>query len=109
MKIALHKIAHARSGDKGDASNIGLIAYQEKHYEVLRREVTAARVKEHFGDLVRGDVVRYELPNLRALNFLLYEALGGGGTLSLRADAQGKTYGAGLLSMEIEADEAELA
>ena len=108
MKIPLHKLAHARSGDKGDAANIGLIAYKERHFEVLRREVTAARVKEHFGDLVKGDVVRFELPNLGALNFLLYESLGGGGTLSLRVDAQGKTFGAGLLSMVIEAEGAEL-
>ena len=108
MMIPLHKIAHARSGDKGDASNIGLIASEDRHYRILEREVTAARVKEHFGDMVKGDVVRYELPNLGALNFLLYEALGGGGTLSLRVDAQGKTFGAGLLSMEIEAQEAEL-
>ena len=108
MRIPLHKIAHARSGDKGDASNIGLIAYEDRHYKILEREVTAARVKEHFGDMVKGDVVRYELPNLGALNFLLYEALGGGGTLSLRVDAQGKTIGAGLLSMEVEAAESEL-
>ncbi len=108
MRIPLHKIAHARSGDKGDASNIGLIAYDERHYKILEREVTAARVQEHFGNMVKGDVVRYELPNLGALNFLLYEALGGGGTLSLRVDAQGKTMGAGLLSMEVEAAESEL-
>ncbi len=109
MRIPLHKIAHARSGDKGDASNIGLIAYKPGNYSILAREVTAARVKDHFIDLVKGDVVRYELPNLGALNFLLYEALGGGGTLSLRIDAQGKTMGAGLLSMEIEVGDAELA
>lgn len=108
MKVPLYKIAHARSGDKGDASNIGLIAYHERHFELLRREVTPSRVKAHFGDLVKGEVVRFELPNLGALNFLLHEALGGGGTLSLRADAQGKTFGAGLLSMEIEVQEAEL-
>ena len=108
MKIPLHKIAHARSGDKGDASNIGLIAYEDRHYKILEREVTAARVKEHFGDMVKGDVVRFELPNLVALYFMLYEALGGGGTLSLRVDAQGKTMGAGLLSMEVEAEESEL-
>ena len=109
MIIPLHTIAHARSGDKGDASNIGLIAYKPENYTILAREVTAARVKEHFSDLVKGDVVRYELPNLGALNFLLYEALGGGGTLSLRIDAQGKTMGAGLLSMEIEVGDTELA
>lgn len=108
MKIPLGRIAHARSGDKGDTSNVGVIAYRPQHYSLLAREVTAARVKQHFGELVRGDVERFELPNLGALNFLLHEALGGGGTLSLRVDAQGKTFGAALLRMEIEADEHEL-
>lgn len=109
MKVALSQIAHSRSGDKGDTSNIGLIAYDGRHYPLLVREVTAERVKQFFGELVRGEVVRYELPNLGALNFLLYEALNGGGTLSLRIDAQGKTFGAALLRMEIEADERELS
>ncbi len=108
MKIALSRIAHARSGDKGDTANIGIIAFREAHYPILVREVTADRVKRHFGEYVKGEVVRYELPNLGALNFLLHEALGGGGTLSLRIDAQGKTYGAGLLRLEIEVDENEL-
>jgi hypothetical protein len=108
MRIPLSRIAHARSGDKGDTSNIGVIAYHEKHYPVMVREVTAARVKLHFGTLCKGKVERFELPNLGALNFLLHEALGGGGTLSLRIDAQGKTYGAALLSMEIEASRDEL-
>jgi len=103
MKIALSKIAHTRSGDKGDTVNIGVIAYRAEDYAVLVREVTAERVKAHFGELVKGEVRRYELPNLCALNFLLEEALGGGGTLSLRVDAQGKTFGAALLRMEIEA------
>jgi hypothetical protein len=102
MKIPLSKIAHGRSGDKGDTSNIGVIAFHERHYPVLLREVTAERVKEFFGDVVKGKVERYELPNLAALNFLLHEALGGGGTLSLRIDAQGKTLSAALLRMEIE-------
>lgn len=108
MKIALVQIAHARSGDKGDTANIGIIAYQDRHYPILVREVAAARVKAYFGGLVKGDVERFELPNLAALNFLLHEALGGGGTLSLRIDAQGKTLGAALLGMEIEADPSEL-
>lgn len=107
MKILLARIAHARSGDKGDTANIGVIAYRAAHYPVLVREVTAERVKAHFGELVKGDVVRYELPNLGALNFLLHQALGGGGTLSLRTDAQGKTFSAALLSMEIDIDEPE--
>jgi hypothetical protein len=108
VKIPLSRIAHARSGDKGDTANIGVIAYRERHYPILVREVTPERVKAHFGSLVKGDVVRYELPNLGALNFLLRESLGGGGTLSLRVDAQGKTFGAALLGMEINVEEREL-
>lgn len=104
MRVRLAQIAHARSGDKGDTVNIGLIAFDPRHYAVLAREVTPERVKAHFGDRVRGKVERYELPNLGALNFLLHEALGGGGTLSLRVDAQGKTFGAGLLAMEIDTE-----
>jgi hypothetical protein len=102
MRVPLSKIAHTRSGDKGDSCNIGVIAYQDKHYADLVREVTAERVKEHFGALVKGSVERYELPNLGALNFLLHESLGGGGTVSLRTDAQGKTFGAALLGMQID-------
>ena len=108
MKIPLSQIAHARSGDKGDTANIGVIAYAEKHYPILLREVTAERVKTFFGSFVQGRVERFELPNLGALNFLLHESLGGGGTLSLRIDAQGKTYGAALLRMEIEVTPGEL-
>jgi hypothetical protein len=102
MKAALSKIAHTRSGDKGDMANIGVIAYRAEDYPILVREVTAERVKAYFGEFVKGEVTRYELPNLGALNFLLDEALGGGGTVSLRVDAQGKTLGAALLGMEIE-------
>ncbi|MBS1857009.1 MAG: hypothetical protein JST11_16690 [Acidobacteria bacterium] len=102
MKIRLGEIAHTRSGDKGDTCNIGVIARDERHYPVLVREVTAERVKVHFGELVAGEVERFELPNLGALNFLLHGALGGGGTVSLRTDAQGKTFGAALLNLEIE-------
>jgi hypothetical protein len=102
MKVPLSQLAHTRSGDKGDTCNIGVIALDEKNYPVLVREVTAERVKRHFGDRVLGEVERFELPNLGALNFLLHGALGGGGTVSLRTDAQGKTFGAGLLSLEVE-------
>ena len=102
MKVPLSQIAHTRSGDKGDTCNVGVIALHERDYPVLLREVTADRVKRHFGDLVRGEVERFPLPNLGALNFLLHGALGGGGTVSLRTDAQGKTFGAALLSMEVE-------
>jgi hypothetical protein len=104
MKKLLGEIAHTRSGDKGDTSNIGVIAFLPEDYAVILREVTPERVKAHFGDLVKGDVERFELPNLHAINLLLHKALGGGGTVSLRVDAQGKTYGAGLLRMEIDVD-----
>jgi hypothetical protein len=102
MKAPLSRIAHTRSGDKGDTANIGVIAWREEDYPILLREVTAARVRAHFGEMVQGEVERFELPNLGALNFLLHHALGGGGTVSLRIDPQGKTFGAALLSMEID-------
>jgi len=104
-RVQLVKLAHARSGDKGDTANVGLIAYRPEYYPLLVEQVTAARVKEHFKGICHGDVVRYELPNLGALNFLLYQSLDGGGTLSLKTDAQGKTYSTALLRMEIEVDE----
>lgn len=109
MRIRLIEIAHARSGDKGDTANIGLIAREPRFYPILVREVTAGRIKAHFGHLCKGQVERYELPNLGALNFLLHESLGGGGTLSLRTDAQGKTFSAALLRMEIDVEENEIA
>ncbi len=105
MRIQLADIAHARSGDKGNTSNIGLIARAPEHYKTLVEHVTAERVKEHFAGVCKGRVERFELPNLHALNFLLYEALDGGGTLSLRADPQGKTLSTALLRMEIEVPE----
>ena len=108
MRIPVSRIAHGRSGDKGDTANVGVIAFEERHYPILVREVTAARVKAHFGSLVHGAVERFELPNLGALNFLLHESLGGGGTFSLRIDAQGKTYSAALLAMEIDVADGEL-
>jgi hypothetical protein len=104
MKVELRSIAHARSGDKGNGCNIGLIALDPADYPLLEKKVTAARVKKHFAGICSGEVLRYELPNIGALNFLLKEALDGGGTVSLRTDAQGKTYAAALLRMEIERD-----
>ena len=101
-KIILLDIAHARSGDKGNSSNIGLIAKSSEAYEIIKTIVTAEKVKTHFGDIVKGDVERYELPNLLSLNFILHDSLGGGGSQSLKNDAQGKTHGQGLLLMEIE-------
>jgi hypothetical protein len=99
-RIQLRWIAHARSGDKGDTANVGLIALEPEYYPVLRREVTTARVARHFKGMVSG-VERFELPNLNALNFLLHGALDGGGTISLKTDAQGKVYSTALLRMEI--------
>src|SRR6185295_7499332 len=107
MRIQLTKLAHARSGDKGDTANVGLIALRDEFYPLLAREVTAARVKEHFRGICNGDVERFELPNLGALNFLLHESLGGGGTLSLMTDAQGKTFSTALLRMQIDVSEEE--
>ncbi len=98
----LAELAHARSGDKGDTANIGLIALKPQDYPLLVRQVTAARVARHFKGMIKGKVERFELPNLRALNFLLYGALDGGGTVSLKTDAQGKVFSTALLRMEIE-------
>jgi len=108
MKIQLVTLAHARSGDKGDTANVGLIALRDEVYPILVREVTAERVKQHFQGICKGEVERFELPNLGALNFLLHESLGGGGTLSLMTDAQGKTFSTALLRMEIELTDDEL-
>jgi hypothetical protein len=109
MKVRLVDIAHARSGDKGDTANVGLIALRDVYYPILVREVTAEKVKEHFGPMVKGSVERFELPNLGALNFLLHESLGGGGTLSLMTDAQGKTFSTALLRMFIDVPDADAA
>lgn len=102
MKVRLLDIAHARSGDKGDTANVGLIAMRPEWYPLVEREVTRERVAAHFRGIITGDVVRYELPNLSALNFLLHGALGGGGTLSLKTDAQGKVYSTALLRMTLD-------
>ena len=107
MKVQLAKLAHARSGDKGDTANVGLIALRDEYYAILLREVTDGRVKQHFRGICHGDVERFELPNLKALNFLLHHSLGGGGTLSLMTDAQGKTFSSALLRMEIDVTDEE--
>ncbi len=107
MKIRLLDIAHARSGDKGDTANVGVIALEPRWYEVLEQFVTRKRVADHFRGMIDGDVERYELPNLNALNFLLHGALDGGGTLSLKTDAQGKVYSTALLRMVIDVPDAE--
>lgn len=100
--VKLIEIAHARSGDKGDGSNVGLIAYSKAGYDIIQAQVTTERVKEHYKEICFGAVDRYELPNLNALNFILHDSLGGGGTESVKTDAQGKTHGMGILSMEVE-------
>jgi hypothetical protein len=102
MKVRLVDIAHARSGDKGDTANVGVIALEPRWYEVLQEFVTRQRVADHFHGMIEGGVDRYELPNLNALNFLLHGALDGGGTLSLKTDAQGKVFSTALLRMELE-------
>ena len=108
-RIRLAEIAYARSGDKGDASNVGIVAYNRAGYELLKKTLTPETVKAHFRKICRGNVERYEVENILALNFILHDALGGGGSESLKSDAQGKTHGLGLLQMTIEApDDFEL-
>lgn len=109
MKVRLLDLAHARSGDKGDTANVGVIALRREWYPLLVRQLTQERVQAHFAGVIDGGVDRYELPNLMALNFLLHGALGGGGTLSLKTDAQGKVYSTALLRMvlDIPDDEAK--
>ncbi len=99
--IPLVRLAHARSGDKGDTANVGVIAYDAAHYDLLVEALTPEAVKAHFGELVKGEVERFPLPNLHAINFLLHGALDGGGTQSLMNDAQGKVFSTALLRMEI--------
>jgi len=101
-RVPLYAMAHARSGDKGDGSNVGILAYDDRGYELLKEWLTPDRIKAHFGEIVRGRVDRYDLPNLRGLNFILHDSLGGGGSASLKTDAQGKTHGMALLRMLIE-------
>jgi len=107
MKVRLADIAHARSGDKGDTANVGVIALRREWYDLIARELTERRVADHFSGVITGDVTRYELPNLAALNFLLHGALDGGGTLSLKTDAQGKVFSTALLRMLLDVPDAE--
>jgi hypothetical protein len=102
MKVKLAQLAYARSGDKGDGSNVGVVAYNEEVFRFLQRELTTERVKNHFKEICFGPVVRFEAPNLLALNFILHDSLGGGGSESLKTDAQGKTHGLGILYMEMD-------
>ena len=109
MKVRLVDLAHARSGDKGDTANVGVIAYRPEWYDLLVRQLTVDRVTTHFRGMIGGPVVRFELPNLGALNFLLHGALDGGGTLSLKTDAQGKVFSTALLRMMLDVPDAEAA
>lgn len=102
MRLALRELCAYRSGDKGDTSDIALFAYDDEIYALIVEQVTAARVREHFGSMVHGDVLRYEAPNVHALNFVLKGALGGGGPKSLRSDNLGKTLGGALVRLEID-------
>ena len=106
MKVRLVDIAHARSGDKGDTANVGVIALRPEWYPLIAKHLTLDRVREHFRGIITGDVERYELPNLKALNFLLHGALDGGGTLSLKTDAQGKVFSTAMLRMVLDVDDA---
>lgn len=107
MRVQLVDIAHARSGDKGDTANVGVIALKPEWYPLIEKYVTRDRVRDHFRGVITGDVERYELPNLKALNFLLHGALDGGGTLSLKTDAQGKVFSTALLRMVIDVPDSE--
>jgi hypothetical protein len=108
-RVQLRDVAQARSGDKGDLANVAVFAPTEALYAAFLREVTPERVRAHFGRFVRGTVDRYEVPNVRALNFVLHQALDGGAAGSLRSDPLGKSYGSLMLRMEIEVDDTEVA
>ena len=99
--MKLREIAHSRTGDKGNISNVSVIAYDPANYSLLERQVTAARVKEFFSDIVQGEVVRYEMPNIGALNFVMFQALGGGVTRTLALDIHGKSLSSALMALEI--------
>jgi hypothetical protein len=103
--VPLYALAHARSGDKGDGSNVGVLAYDRRAYEILREELTEERVKAHFDGIVLGEVERFELPNLLGFNFLLHDSLGGSGSASLKTDAQGKTHAMAMLRMPVTVPE----
>jgi hypothetical protein len=102
MMVKLRELAHSRTGDKGNTSNISVIASAAKHFSLLKAQVTGERVKAHFAGVVEGEVVRYELPNIAALNFVMTQTLGGGVTRSLALDAHGKSLSSALLELEIE-------
>ncbi len=108
MEIYLNQIAHGRSGDKGDTSNVCVFAREPKYFDIIKREVTVEKVREHFGDMVKGDITRYEVDSLKGFNFVMKHALGGGATHSLRLDSLGKSMGSAFLRMKIHVEEGEL-
>lgn len=107
-RIYLYDIAHGRSGDKGDTSNVCVFARKPQYYEIIKREVTSESLKEYFGDMVRGDIIRYEVESLSGMNFVMHHALGGGATMSLRLDSLGKSMGSAVMRMRIRVTEGEL-
>ena len=106
--VYLNTLAHGRSGDKGDTSNVCVYAREPKYYDIIRREVTAEKVREYFGDMVKGEIIRYEVPSLGGFNFVMKHALGGGATLSLRLDTLGKSMGSAFMRMKVHVEEGEL-
>lgn len=108
MKVRLIEFCHGRSGDKGDAANVGIIAYNREGYQYISSLLTEKFVKDYFKGICEGSVQRYELPNIFALNFILNNTLGGGGTVSLKLDAQGKTLAAALLKLQVEVSQEQL-
>jgi len=107
MQIYLNQIAHGRSGDKGDTSNVCVFAKKPEYYEIIEREVTPEKVREHFKDMVKGEIIRYDVPSLAGFNFVMKHALGGGATHSLRLDSLGKSMGSAFLRMKINIEESE--
>ena len=107
-RIYLYDIAHGRSGDKGDTSNVCVFARKPKFYEIIKREVTPEKLKEYFGDMVKGDIIRYDVETLNGMNFVMHHALGGGATMSLRLDSLGKSMGSAVMRMRIHVTEGEL-
>ena len=103
-EIYLNQIAHGRSGDKGDTSNVCIFARKPEYYEIIRREVTIQKVQEHFGDFVQGEIIRYEVPSLLGFNYVMKHALGGGATHSLRLDSLGKSMGSAFMRMKINCE-----
>ena len=107
-RIYLYDIAHGRSGDKGDTSNVCVFARKREYYDIIKREVTPENLKEYFGDMVKGDIIRYEVESLGGMNFVMHHALGGGATMSLRLDSLGKSMGSAVMRMKIHVTDEEL-